>query len=91
MADPVEHPLTRRVQRLMATTLGAKSVREVVKVLLVDLFQDRRHRTLNDLIVQGGDGVCIMHLLQLAFGISSEFVLFSLATLAIRFDDCTHC
>lgn len=58
---------------------------------LMELIASPQTRWQRRAFARGSHGVCIMHFLQLAFGILSEFVLFGLATLAIRFDECTHC
>ena len=53
VADASEQTLPRCVQRVVRLAAGTKTIREVPKVLLVDLFQQRRYGTLNDFVFQG--------------------------------------
>jgi site-specific DNA recombinase len=53
------HPPCRvlnRAQRLVWRATRSKAVREIVKLLLVDLADHHRHRALQDLVLEGRDG-----------------------------------
>src|SRR5262249_52486997 len=43
------------LQRLVRGATGTKAIREVVELLLVDLPDHHRHRTLQDLVLEGRD------------------------------------
>ena len=49
------NPDTERIQRTMRAATGPESIREPEEVLLVDRVQQRDHRPLDDLVLQGCD------------------------------------
>src|SRR5271156_2207915 len=56
----VQHPVhllphgadPERIQRLMLASSGAESIREPLKILLINLIEDRYHRLLHDFVLQ---------------------------------------
>jgi len=72
----VEHPVhllpenadMESVQRIVLTAVWPESVGEPEEVLLVDGFENRRDRLLDDFVLQARDAACIMHLVQFVLG-----------------------
>ena len=52
----------------MLTALRSEPVAEPQELRLVDRREERHHRCLDDLVLDGGDVGCIMHLVQFGFG-----------------------
>jgi hypothetical protein len=48
-------PDVKCVQRIVLAAPGSKPIREPEEIRLVDLVQHRRHRSLDDLVFEGGD------------------------------------
>ena len=69
---PLPQPVRERVQRIVLSTLRPEPVTEPQEFRLVDRRQDRRHRRLNNLVLQRGDTTGILHLKQFALGMIDE-------------------
>ena len=63
-ALPECRPFLKLLQRLVRRATGSKAKRVRMKILLVDGFQQHRHRPLRDLILKSGDVDFTLHLLQ---------------------------
>src|SRR6266568_4534168 len=57
---PLGDPDRERIQRIMRATPGPEPIGETGKVLLVHRVQHLHHRTLEDLVLQRGDGRFIL-------------------------------
>jgi hypothetical protein len=57
-----------QTMRVVRATSWPEPVRDSEEVLLVDRVQQCDHRPLDDLVLQGRDVGCIMHLAQFGFG-----------------------
>ena len=60
---------TERIERLMLTLSGTVTITKFTKVSLVNALNHPQHRLLDNLVLQGCDGGCILHLFQLALRI----------------------
>jgi len=65
----------------------AVAITETDKVLLINALQNPKHRLLDYFVLQGSDGGCILHLLQLALGSENEKTLRLLGFEACRLGD----
>ena len=70
--SPARDPNDQRIQRIVLTSLGSESVAECEEIFLVDGVQHSRGRSLDDLVLECRDAPRIMHLMQLAFGMTGE-------------------
>jgi len=52
---PLPDPERERIQRLMLVTLRSETVAEAQELRLIDRRQDCHHRSLDDLVLYGGD------------------------------------
>ena len=56
------------VQRSVLAALGSEPIRKAEEILVVDRIQHRGSRPLDNLVFEGGDAACIMHLVQFGLG-----------------------